>query len=185
MVGTTITAALLQRSYGMCLHFFSIFSVFILSKTFVSFLLFIVVRWAFCASTLFAHARTCSIVTSLLSSVLVSSLIICTNMSLSFNHVWTAPLLSISLYFYYTAATVSLSIHSSAFSYGCLINLRNCNGLMVSLYCGFSLLFNVVNRPPLVLHLSCSVWVNVSKNCRLFRPSHIFMIAILSVNSMV
>ena len=51
----------------------------------------------------------------------------------------------------------------------CLANIRNCNDVTVLLYSGLNLLFNVVQR-PIVLHFSCSVCVNVSKNCRTFLP---------------
>ena len=42
-------------------------------------------------------------------------------------------------------AILSLPIHSSAFSLECLANLQNCNVLMVSLYHGLNLSFNVLN----------------------------------------
>ena len=145
--------------------------------------MFIIGHWAFWASTLFAYARTCSLVTSLLSYVLVSSLIISASAPLSFNLClnFSFTYLSISVWFLSTAANLSQTIHSSAFSFGCLTTLWNCNDLMVSLYCGLHLLFNVVHRPSIVIHLSSSVWVNVSRNCRPFLPSQSFMIAIFSV----
>ena len=39
---------------------------------------------------------------------------------------------------------------------------------MVSLYCGLNLLFNVVKRPSVVLHFSCSVCGNISKIVDIF-----------------
>ena len=45
---------------------------------------------------------------------------------------------------------------------------------MISLYCSLNLLFNKINRPSVVLHLSCPAWVNVSSNCRLLLPSHFY-----------
>ena len=89
-------------------------------------------------------------------------------MSCSFN------CLSLSLYLHSTAAFLSLPIHSSAFSLGYLTNFWNCNDLIISLYCSSNLLFIVVNRLSLVLPISCSVWGNVSQNCRLFLPSYFY-----------
>ena len=43
----------------------------------------------------------------------------------------------------------------------------------------------MVNRPPIVLHLSFSVWVNVSKNCRPCLPSQCFIIATFSLCGML
>ena len=48
------------------------------------------------------------------------------------------------------------------------------------LYCAVNILFNDVKRPSVVLHLSCSVYVNDSMNCRPFMPSQFFIIAIFS-----
>ena len=56
----------------------------------------------------------------------------------------------------------------------CLPNLWNFNDFIVSLYCGLNLLFNVVRRPSIVLHLSFSICVNDSRNYRLFLPSHFY-----------
>ena len=49
---------------------------------------------------------------------------------------------------------------------------------MVSLYCGFHFLNNVLNTPTIVLYLFCSAKVNVSKNYRPLLPSEFFMIAL-------
>ena len=43
---------------------------------------------------------------------------------------------------------------------------------MVSLYCGLNLLFHAIKRPSIVLHLTCSICVNDSRNCRPFLLSH-------------
>ena len=90
MAGTTVTTTLLQRHFGICLQFSLNLCVcpshcLDLIKGFFSFKLFIIVDWGFWASTLLVHARTCSLVTSLISSVLLSSHIISTSISLSFN----------------------------------------------------------------------------------------------------
>ena len=53
---------------------------------------------------------------------------------------------------------------------------------MVSLYCGLNLLFNVVKRPSIVLHISCLVCVNDSRNCRPFLPSQfLWLLSVLLV----
>ena len=90
MAGTAIDTTLLYRHFGICLKFspslsLSLSHCLYLIKVFVSFRLPIIADWAFWASTHFAHARTCSLIISLLSSVLMCSLIISTRMSLSFN----------------------------------------------------------------------------------------------------
>ena len=43
----------------------------------------------------------------------------------------------------------------------------------------------MINRTSIWLHLSCSVWVNVSMNWRPFLPSQYFTTAILSVGGML
>ena len=66
-----------------------------------------------------------------------------------------------------------------------LANLPSCNDLMVSLYCGLNLLFNVVKSPSIVLHLPCSICVNNSRNCKPLLSSQFFMIAVCSTCGML
>ena len=79
VAGTNIASPLLYWSCSMCLQFSLNMSlppptIFVISKSFVSSRLFIIADWAFWVSTLFASARTLSLITSLLSSVLVNPL---------------------------------------------------------------------------------------------------------------
>ena len=61
------------------------------------------------------------------------------------------------------------------------VYLQSCSDFILLLNWGLNLLLNAVNRPTIVLHLSCSVCVQVSMNCRPFLPSHFFIIANCSV----
>ena len=163
-----------------CVHGFVLICLspshcFILSKSFVLFKLFIITDLACWASILFAHARTCLHVTSLLSPFLFLPVYHCLlSMHCSFNCLF-------SFYLHSTAASLGQPIHFSAFSFSCLTDLQNCYDLTVSLYCGLNLSSNDVDKPCNVLHLSCSVWVSVSRNCGPFLPSKCFIIAIFSV----
>ena len=85
------------------------------------------------------------------------------------------PILNIS-----TPANPHLPVHSSAFSFIYLHNLHNCDDFMVSLYCCLNVLFNVVNGPSIVLHLSYSIFVNDSRNCMPVLHCQFFMIALCS-----
>ena len=64
-------------------------------------------------------------------------------------------------------------------------DLQNCNNLMVSLYCGLNVPFNVLNSPSVVSHFSCSACVSVSNNCSPFLPSHFLIIAIFSASGVL
>ena len=137
---------------------------FILSNALISVRSFNTIACALCASTLLAHASTSSLVICTLLVLDVNSLIILSNMILSFN-----PWINCSFSCLFTslcppsaAAICNHPIHSSALSFSLLHSFLNCSNFIFSLNCGQNLVASVSNNPWRMLHACFSASVMLS-----------------------
>ena len=112
------------------------------------------------ASSLCNHARTCSLITSLVSVIAVSFVIISYVIALSLMPLMNCSLnqLSHSWHFNSFALLLYQLFYSSVFL---LISLDNCNDRIDLFFYSLNLIWRIWNNPMLLLNISCSSVVNV------------------------
>ena len=139
----------------------------ITSNSLLSLKLFNMAVSALCTSTYLAHARTCSLVTQLVSLTVVSSHVISIIMASSLSNSVSTALLNACSFLWFTLCChycTCLIIPLQFYYHACLVcNIAGEELFHYSLQCGLNILFNVKNMPSTVFHASWSAFVSLYK----------------------